>query len=268
MNSRSILAALALWTVTFAMLAEAQAEQGPSVRRYRFLPQHSSFVASRPWLEAPDVQLRVFGTFEVRFTPGAGQPWGGNGAEFLNVNAWAYNPLTAAAPIDLDKALNLSGLRGFQLPVLAPFDRYEFEGKNADGSAVDLFASVIGRRFLLDGGTTPPADGKNHVVYELQSEALERPFADFNDDAKVDGADLATWFSGAGTSVSGDVDSALVGDADGDYAVDGADFLTWQRQLSEPARAAAVPEPATFSLAIACTLTAMAVRRHARNARG
>jgi len=64
--------------------------------------------------------------------------------------------------------------------------------------------------------------------------------ADFNDDGKVDGADLAKW--------KGDFAMNANSDADGDGDSDGNDFLIWQRQLGSgvPAAAsiAAVPEPA------------------------
>ena len=84
--------------------------------------------------------------------------------------------------------------------------------------------------------------------------------ADFNNDGKVDGADLTTWkqsYGGAGA------------DATGDGVSDGADFLKWQQQFGSgvPATAAvgAVPEPASIAL-IGLAATAMAAygrsRRH------
>ena len=64
--------------------------------------------------------------------------------------------------------------------------------------------------------------------------------ADFNDDGRVNGADLTKW--------KGDFDSNSGSDADGDGDSDGNDFLIWQRQLGSgvPATAAVgtVPEPA------------------------
>ena len=81
--------------------------------------------------------------------------------------------------------------------------------------------------------------------------------ADFNNDGKVDGADLTKWkqsFGGAGA------------DANGDGTSNGADFLKWQQQFGSgvPAAAAvgAVPEPASMALAgLAAAAIAMGWRR-------
>jgi hypothetical protein len=254
MKRHSVLATLTLSAAWVLSLGDAHAQQSEVIRHYRFLPRHSTLTQSRPWLEAPDIQLRVFGTFDIVFQRIEDDSWG-QSAQFENVKAWAYNPFTAAAPLGLDSVLNLSGLKGRQLPVLAPFDVFKFEGKTSDGSAVDLFADVIGPWLYLNGGTTPPQDDKHHVVYELRSQARERPFADFNDDGSVDGADLTTWVSDSGATMSGAVDTTHFGDADGDQMVDGADFLTWQRQLGVTAPTAhAVPEPAAMSLIAAALL--------------
>jgi len=73
------------------------------------------------------------------------------------------------------------------------------------------------------------------------------PSGDFNDDGRIDGADLALWRSGFGASGAAE---AMDGDADRDLDVDGADFLAWQRQFGSAAGMAAlassssaVPEP-------------------------
>ena len=66
---------------------------------------------------------------------------------------------------------------------------------------------------------------------------------DFSGDSVIDGADLASWKAGFGSSGNA---THSQGDADGDLDVDGADFLTWQRQLGGAALSAspaAVPEP-------------------------
>ncbi len=68
--------------------------------------------------------------------------------------------------------------------------------------------------------------------------------ADFNEDGKVDGADLTVW--------QGAFNSTAAGDADGDLDSDGADFLLWQQQLGSGlavSAAAAIPEPSAALLA-------------------
>jgi hypothetical protein len=93
------------------------------------------------------------------------------------------------------------------------------------------------------------------VAYRITGTTIT---ADFNKDGAVDGADLAYW-QGA---MSGKLvrSTTVVADANGDGVADGADVLAWQRQLghgvgrSLPVSrlgVAAVPEPASFALAIA-----------------
>ncbi len=68
--------------------------------------------------------------------------------------------------------------------------------------------------------------------------------ADFNNDGKVNGLDLAAWKTAFGATP--------VGDADDDNDSDGADYLVWQRQFgsggASVAAASAVPEPAAAAL--------------------
>lgn len=81
--------------------------------------------------------------------------------------------------------------------------------------------------------------------------------ADFNNDGKVDGADLTKWkqsFGGAGA------------DANGDGTSNGSDFLMWQQQFGSgvPAVPAvgAVPEPASMALVgLAAAVMALGLRR-------
>jgi hypothetical protein len=70
----------------------------------------------------------------------------------------------------------------------------------------------------------------------------------------VDGADLAVWqgsYENTGANLPAD------GDDDGD--VDGADFLIWQANLGAPSGggAAAVPEPASWLLALGAAVAAL-----------
>jgi hypothetical protein len=86
--------------------------------------------------------------------------------------------------------------------------------------------------------------------------------ADFNDDGKVDAADLGKWRNDFGASAGSD--------ADGDGDSDGNDFLAWQRQLGSGTPAtpsiASVPEPSTALLLVAGA--GMIVRAGTRRRRG
>ncbi len=90
--------------------------------------------------------------------------------------------------------------------------------------------------------------------------------SDFDEDGDVDGADLAAWTAGHGTSGSA---MHLDGDADRDRDVDGEDFLAWQRQVgsvgavaADAGAAAAVPEPrAAAGLLVVLAGVAMDARR-------
>jgi hypothetical protein len=83
--------------------------------------------------------------------------------------------------------------------------------------------------------------------------------ADFDNDGDVDGADFLTWQGRAGQA--GD---QTQGDADGNGQVNGADLEIWKTQFGPGGGAAAVPEPATWALAIgAAALVGVARRRRA-----
>lgn len=244
------------------------------LRGYRFLPRHST-LEQTGGIAGVNIRSTVYGRFdlvtgwEYQYDPRpiSIHPF----AKFENVDAWASNPLTATPPLNLNRILNLSGLQGSQLPVAAPFDVYKFEGKTNDGSAVNLYASLIGRWLYLRGGTEPPAGSADFFTYHIHALARQRPFADFNQDDAIDGQDLTMWASNFGPlpAVMGDLLSS--GDANSDSTVDGADFLLWQQQSGEtpPEMASldgmlnaalatlpavsAVPEPATVTLLMLAT---------------
>ena len=84
---------------------------------------------------------------------------------------------------------------------------------------------------------------------------------DFNNDKKVDAADLALLTAGFG--VTGSATHAQ-GDATRDGNVDGADLIFWQQQLglSNAAGALAAPEPGSFGMVLSgCAALGVARRR-------
>lgn len=223
--------------IAIASLAAAGRAQTVSVDHYRFLPRLSVLNQSGG-IGGFDVDFRVMGKFDFTVELGPTDVWPPqNVAKFSNVDAWASHPILAYV-LPLDQTLNLSGLTGWQLPVAAPFDVYQFDGTTQDGSSVKLIAAEIGPWLHLRGETTPPPGSADFFEYELKAVARRRPFADFTQDDAVDNADLAKWSSRFGLNVSG-LDGLAQGDANEDGVADGADFLEWQRQAGEVAPALA-----------------------------
>jgi hypothetical protein len=92
-------------------------------------------------------------------------------------------------------------------------------------------------------------------TYRLQLSFATGQAADFNNDSRVDSADLDVWRSALGLTVAGD--------ANDDNVTDGADFLIWQQQVAPPAAAAAVaavPEPHEAAMLAALAVALAATR--------
>jgi hypothetical protein len=104
--------------------------------------------------------------------------------------------------------------------------------------------------YIFWGVVDPPIwrtnlNSRMHIVVEGHV-----PYAaDFNDDDRVDAADLTAWQGGFG---GGGAERAM-GNADGDLDVDGDDFLIWQQQVgagqSSAAASQTAPEPRGLALA-------------------
>ncbi len=264
-----------LWMAVFCasvcasvvVLAGSSRATHPNIQRqYRFISRVSTLTQSNT-IAGGELELHVVGTFDLSIGHHAGDdPTVYNSARFLNVDAWGFHPLLDLV-VDVDAALNLSGLKGEQLPVAAPFDVFHFTGHKPepDNSAVSIFARVIGPWLYLNGETTPPPQSADVPVFKLDAVARTWPFADFFDDSVVDHRDLEQWASHYGLRLITDPSSQPYGDADGDHDADGADFLEWQRQLGEvippplpslaallqagEAGAATIPEPQSLALA-------------------
>jgi hypothetical protein len=194
-------------------------------------------------------------------------------AEFVDVRAILFNPLSAAPiPVpgwDLDKTLNLSGLKGtFNDPSLL-----HFTGVDGQGILIKLDAMSRGPLLHITGmNYLPPtcASCTQYVGYKIDALAVTHPYADFNLDGVIDSSDLAIWKANMGLTV----DAVLAqGDATGDGVVDSSDYVLWRHSvgpaisLSDFANSGlesgSVPEPATVGLTLAGTLL-VALRRRSR----
>jgi hypothetical protein len=136
-----------------------------------------------------------------------------------------------------------------------------FDGP-VDGGANVHFGGYVefgsGTYWQVDAGTEVDFDW---VGFGDASDFPAPPInpGDFDENNRVDAADLAAWkarFGLAAGAVHAD------GDADSDLDVDGADFLLWQQDLGIGSPAP-VPEPAPLPLLlIAAALLTQPRRRH------
>ena len=123
------------------------------------------------------------------------------------------------------------------------------------GTLQGTFASIDYSQATLPAGRDWEISYANNSVVLSVVSTGPAFTADFNDDGRVDGLDLAAWKTafGAGNGA----------DANGDNVTDGADFLEWQRQFGSgvPATSAvgAVPEPASIAL-LSLAAAALAIR--------
>ena len=262
-------------------LAGVTLAQPPDIlRKYRFLPGHSTLHVSGGFpgwdFESPVVGKYGFATgFEHDFDS-AGFPVLDPYASFVDVDAYWIHPLILAPSpldrIDLDQTLNLSGLEGHPVPlpavIVPPFGNIElfaFHGEDGQGAPFRLHVLRAGRWMFMKGANDPPCC--DFFNYRIRALARQIPFADFNDDNTVSAADLGLLQASFGTSSA----SLATGDADGDGLVGGGDFFAWQRSYGETAptmdfdalldslvvtaatsssAARAVPEPGTVSMTI------------------
>lgn len=252
--------------VAAIVVNQAVADPPDFLRNYRFIPSHSTVHVSGGF-PGYNMDLSIAGKFglvtgyDYEISPTAHVPILVPHAEFVDVNAILYNPLSLApTPVpgwDLDDTLNLSGLKGtFQDPRVL-----HFRGVDGQGVPIQLQAVLRGPLLHLTGANHPNCPGcADFIGYKVDAFAHLAPYADFNLDGTIDGGDMHLWHDNIGIATGASFDQ---GDADGDGDVDGNDFLAWQLQLgaatslSEFADAGlgsgTVPEPATLVLFIACS---------------
>ena len=215
-------------------LTSAARAQDPAqiLDHYRLLPRHSTLQQTGGFAGF-DFKYRLIGEYDLLHGAGWDAP-----AKFRNAEVWGSqisdHPVPAMV-IDVDQILNLDGLTGQRLPVAAPFDVYQFKGNTSDGSSVNLLASVIGPWMYLRGGTQPPPGSADYFTYRLQALARSKPFADFNDDGKVDGADYVVHRNSGGAA--------------GSDLTAGAGFAEWRQQFGE-----SVPDLAAMDMMLSAAM--------------
>jgi hypothetical protein len=230
---------------------------------YRVVPQQSTLHQTGGFAGF-DSLYRLTGDygFAHSFSPAIG-------AKFVDANISGIpippGPTAAANVIDVDQLLNLDGLTGKLLPVASAFNVYQFQGHSADGSAVNLYASMLGPWMYLRGGTQPPPGSADYFVYQLRALARKGPFADVNGDGVVDASDYTLLRKS--------------GFAGGTDAAAGASFADWRQQFGETLpdlnamdamitaaagsglESSSVPEPACLGLAIVAGFLVVGSRR-------
>jgi hypothetical protein len=85
----------------------------------------------------------------------------------------------------------------------------------------------------------------------LDAVMVEGVTADFDADGDVDSSDFLAWQQGLGSAGGA---TRQQGDANGDGAVRGSDLAVWRAQFAQTSTTAAVPEPATATLATGAIL--------------
>lgn len=166
-------------------------------------------------------------------------------------NSWTI--LTAGADITADKTAVDA------IVATAGFDPLTHSEGGVPGALIGTFASTDFSLAPLTSGLSWQVDYLNNSVVLKVVGSAPTFTADFNDDGRVDAADLNVWKGAFGPTAGAD--------ANGDGNSDGTDFLTWQRQFGSgvPATGAvgAVPEPASIAL-LGLATTAMVVYGRSR----
>ncbi len=264
---RFFFACLSAVLVVGSVATQRSLAQDPAeiLDHYRLVPRLST-LHQTGGIAGFDWRYRLLGDYDFRRGVGSTV-----GAKFENAEIWGSlisDGPTPAYVIDVDQILNLEGLQGKALPVAAPFDVYQFQGKMSDGSSVNLFASVLGRWMYLRGATQPPPGSADYFEYQLRALARSGPFADMNSDGVVDASDY-TLLRKSGVATGSDVTA-------------GASLADWRQQFGETVpdlnamdaainaasgsgvAASSVPEPSCWGLAIFAGFLVAGMRRDCR----
>src|SRR5262245_6409000 len=209
----------ALWLSTSA----SRAQPGPPdvVDHFRLVPRQSVLHQSGG-IAGLELDFRLSGEYDFRQRFDEHRE-----AKFERAEIWGSQISDLPTPayvLDVDELLNLEGLKGEALPVLAPFNVYKFTGEAPDKSSVNLFAAVLGRWMYVRGSTEPPPDSADFFSYQFHWLARSRPFADVSGDGVVDAADVVMIRDAETSGVA--VGSELDGTA-------GVTYTDWVQQFGE-----------------------------------
>jgi hypothetical protein len=242
-----LVAAIAAWPQSRAI-----ADPPDILRNYRFITDKGT-VEVTGGIAGIDWPLNILGGFGLvtGYNYGTGGPTAHAPtlepfAEFIDVKAILFDP-RRASPMpspgwDLDKTLNLSGLKGtFTDP-----SQLHFSGVDGQGQPIKLDATLSGPLLHLLGANNPGCC--DFFNYKIDAYAHLLPWADFNSDGRVDGDDFTIWRQHFGSTMTPGAD----GDANGDGMVDAADYTAWRYQLGQSidtlTTSGTIPEPGTFML--------------------
>jgi hypothetical protein len=267
----------AIIVLLLAVFAGRALGQPPDVLRdYRFIPQDTVVhVSGGP--QGYNMDLTIAGTFGLVtgynyvVDPTAHAPTLDPFAQFINVHGILYNPLSLAPlPVpgwDLDKTLNLSGLKG-TFSVSSPNQLF-FLGADGAGVALRLEADIEGKLLHITGGSSDPPGG-NPVLYRIDALAHLTPFPDFNFDGSITVADVSSMLAEMSSPQTymaahnlSSTDVVSMGDLDGDGKVTNSDLQGLIVMLANgggSASLSAVPEPPAVGLLAAGGLLLIAAR--------
>src|SRR4051794_26667423 len=208
---------------------QAPADPPDILRDYRFVSAHSN-VRVAGGSPGYNMDLSIAGRFglvtgyDYEVSPTAHVPMLVPHAEFVDVKAILFNPLSAAPiPVpgwDLDKTLNLTGLKG----TFTDSSELHFSGADGQGIPIKLDVTLRGPLLHLTGTNfLPPtcATCTQYVGYKVDALAVIRPYADFNLDGTIDNVDFATWRANVGAQSDASFEQ---GDSNGDGVVDASDY--------------------------------------------
>ncbi|WP_425399834.1 PEP-CTERM sorting domain-containing protein [Aeoliella sp.] len=272
--ARNLLVALVLIGLSSSAVAEEAPDVLDLLPRYHLLPRHSYVQQSGDDLER-DILWRARGSYGFMATQLTIYPAPPPRASFYNPEIWGTivsgGPAITLA-LDVDSKFNLDGLRGTLVPTLRPYgDLYHFTGFAEDNLAVDLYALQQGNWMYLKGTSYTTTDFGPYEEYNIRALARTRPWADLNDDGRVNIADYVMMRNHQGS----DLDALTLGDAEGVTMAD------WKSQFGETmpsmddfdatmasaissmsALAVAIPEPTSVGLLLAGALGLLIRRRY------